>query len=228
MNEEIIVCEIGDGTGVFEKDAYLDVPEGYSLIIEQEDRFLPPLDGRVVLNSDEIEGLIDDPFSNEIEARLFLIKNEDWFELEEDMTTIQLESGMEIDFDLAIDYTLFSMDNKMQLLALMLEYNEPDENGVYLTRQHLKESIMTGVSEYLKQTLQEQIFFNEETCEIDKSNPTFQEAYDDYLTNVEIHVEDFFEKIGILVNLDIIKFETYVLDDITFSFDDEDEDTWEA
>ena len=199
--EENYIIELGDGSGRFEKDALIEAPEDYQVIVVQNGQHVSTF-GMIPkrLNSRDIPGLKTSLFNSVVECGIYYCKVGDRFNFTEEERVITLKDGSQLAYAVEIADVDVVFEEPVLTLANILENPERDfSDPVLLTRDFVKDFILLSIDDYLIEHLEEQEFYDD--GEINKNG--LDTEFLDFICDLEILIEDMFADLGIKVELDI-------------------------
>ena len=209
--ENKMLYEIGDGSGVFNSSEVIEIPNGHFLIVVQDDMIFPPIRRKYVrLNSEDINGLNDNLFSDTIEVRLFIGKDYDKFSFDITDAPVTLADGTDIIYSATIKANV-EFTCPEHTLAMFLENEDPSDSDIFIDTYTNECSIRALIEEELMATLSDQSFVDVDTCEIVYSNLDQNHLeFMDYLSNIESNIEMFFTELGMNIQIEIEDLQTII------------------
>lgn len=202
--EKKMLYEIGDGSGVFNVDEVIEIPNGHFLIVVQDDIIFPPIRRKYVkLNSEDINGFNDDLFGDTVQARLFIGKDYDKFSFDIESAPVTLADGTEIVYNATVKANV-EFTCPEHTLALFLENEDPSDSDIFIDTYTNECSIRALIEEEIESTLCEQAFFDQDTGEIVYENLDANHLeFMDYISNIESNIEMFFTELGMNIQIEI-------------------------
>ena len=204
-----LLVELGEGKTNFPEGIGVEIPEGYYLQIVQNGRYLPAIfESEVPLNEDYIPEL-EVNSDGTVDCRLFLIMYE--FEMGHtyEECHADLNKGYPINYSFKLSPTKFTFAQPSVLLEHLFAFEEEMKTNIYFYESNLIGFIELTITKFIEDTLMLQPFFNVDggTIEYETLSEEHQK-FMDYISEMEVDLENFFDMLGIEVAIEIEDFET--------------------
>lgn len=189
----------------------ITIPEGYYLVLVQNRAVFPPIteEEEITLDEEYFEELEINYEDETVTCEIYLIKYQIEISHRFEDCHASLNKGYPLTFSFEIENVLFAFSDPNAILSNLYAFNEETGEGIYFNESNLIGLIHLTLLNEIEETLMLQSFFDVETGSIvyDSLSKEHQD-YMDYMSALEVKINNLFEELGIITSIEINNFES--------------------